>query len=305
MSAESNDIRQELTDRHDRWLNFLRRLEDRATEFANAAKAELVQVRRTDPDPHKASHGRLLSAAFGQIDQIREKAHTTWEDQIVDFRYQVRELIDIHDPVSRQLDEFMSVCTDAYERFEDTLRALDHELRQTAEEDLETEYQAILDSFQSSRNQFSCRTCGAQLEIERLFFIEVHISCSYCGALHNFKPGADARRIQFIARDLAVRRSAGVLADHTAEKDKERRLYHEIHELKLSAIGRDEKTKAQIEQEIAGLEQLRVQAVLNAPLLHKRYLRAVYDQLNLILPEFREHHERRFVEETGSVIEHG
>jgi hypothetical protein len=305
MSDEPNDIRHELAHRQARWLDFLSRLEAKATEFADAAKAELVRVRRADPDPNKSSHGRLLSAASGQIDGLRDKAQTTWDGQIVDFRYQLREVIDAHDPLSRELDEFMGVCRGAYERFEDALLALDRQLRQTAEDDLEMEYQAILDSFASSRNQFSCRTCGARLEIERLFFIEVHVACSYCGALHNFKPGAEARRVQSIARDLAVRRCAGALAEHTAEKDKERRLHHEAHQLRLSAIGRDEKTKARIEQEVAGLEQIRVQAVRDAPLLHARYLRAVYDQLNLILPEFRDHHERRFAKETGSVVEPG
>ncbi|MDR1512106.1 MAG: hypothetical protein LBS56_01290 [Propionibacteriaceae bacterium] len=305
MSAEPNDIRHELAHRQARWLDFLSRLEVKATEFADAAQTELVRVRRADPDPHKSSHTRLLSAASGQLDGLRDKAQTTWEGQILDFRQQAREVVGAHDPVSRELDEFMGVCRGAHERFEDALLALGRRLRQTAEDDLEMEYQALLASFASSRDQFSCQTCGARLEIERLFFIEVHVACSYCGALHNFKPGAEARRVQSIARDLAVRRCAGALAAHTAEKDEERRLHHETHQLRLSAIGRDERTKAQIEQEIARLEQIRVQAVRDAPLLRTRYLRAVYDQLNLLLPEFRDHHERRFAKEAGSIAEPG
>ncbi|MDR2566069.1 MAG: hypothetical protein LBC97_08435 [Bifidobacteriaceae bacterium] len=303
MNAERTALRQEIRGRQARWLRFLERLDARAAEFAAAASAELARTRQSDPDPDKAALTRLLSAVCTQLKGLRDKADKVFDDQILDFSYELREAVDVHDPLRREVDEFMSACRAAHNRFNENARRLEGDLRREAEGDLELEYQAALASFDQAKDQFFCQTCGARLEIERLFFIETHVACGYCGALHNFQPGAQARWVQHMAHDLAARRCAGQLAKYEAEKDRERLLYSQAHELKLSSVGRSEREKAAIGQEIARLDRLRIEAAQNAPRLYLGYRRAVYDQLNLILPEFRDHHERCFREESRSAAE--
>ncbi|MDR2625729.1 MAG: hypothetical protein LBC37_05295 [Zoogloeaceae bacterium] len=199
--------------------------------------------------------------------------------------------------MSRRLHAFVSVCEEAHDRFTKTITSLSDGLRNASAEDLEKEYQAILESFNAEKNSFKCSQCGAILPMERLFFMEVHIACASCGAQNNFQPSSQARNLQFIANDLARKRCENLYEEYANERQKERDIYRRSHELKLSTIGKSDKEKSAIEKERERLAAQRQEAIDNAPKLYIKYLRAFYDELNVILPEFRDHHERRFLEE--------
>jgi signal transduction histidine kinase len=292
------ELQEAIEETEKRWFTFLTRLEERAKEFAAAAATELDELRKSDTDIYKAAYNRALSGVCGELETILDKARDVREEKIVDFKYELRETINAHHPLSRRLSEFVSVCEEAHQRFEKTLHDLLDALRDAGADDLEREYQAIIDSFNAKKDSFRCSQCGAILPMERLFFIEVHIACESCGAQNNFQPSSQARSLQFIANDIARKRCENLHKEYENEKQKERDIYKRMHELKLSTVGKSDKEKAAIEKERERLEAQRQEAIDNAPKLYVKYLRTFYDELNAILPEFREHHEKRFFEES-------
>jgi len=67
----------------------------------------------------------------------------------------------------------------------------------------------------------------------------------------------------------------------------------QAHELQLSLIHETNNHIIQEKQQaVARLEEQRQEAVLKAPELMEAYHRSVFDELNRLLPDLREHHEK-------------
>ncbi|NLR67960.1 hypothetical protein HGH92_26885 [Chitinophaga varians] len=77
----------ELKSRQDRWFVFLDKLEARIAELTAAGILELQQVFKEDTDPYKRSHSHMLQGLRGQINHMRDKANDVKEENIISFMY--------------------------------------------------------------------------------------------------------------------------------------------------------------------------------------------------------------------------
>jgi hypothetical protein len=278
----------------DKWTAFLEKLETRMEELCTVALPELSAMRNNADDPYEKNYHKVLSGVCGQLENIRKKVYDTYEEKIIGAYYQYKKYINALHPLSNQLYEFRNQCAARHEAFERSLMAWDEKLRNAGRKDLEEEYKKILEAFEAGKDRFTCKQCGSPLPIERIFFISVHIPCPACNTQNTFEPGTEARNLRFIAKDIAEQRSAAFREAYEDEHKKERELYGRIHEIKLGLIHEKEKRKAEMRAKIDVLEKERQDAIARAPELFKRYMRTVYDEMNRILPDLREHHEKMY-----------
>jgi len=285
----------ELQESQERWFAFLEKLEAKMEEFATAAIPELKEILQTDDDLYKRTFHKVYSGVNGQLSNIREKARDTYEEKIItvyqNFNAQISVLSKHHNLVS----DFRTACSDRYNDFEDKYEYWRKQIEKTQERDLEIEYQKILNEFENIKNKFSCKQCGGNIEIEKIFLIETYISCPYCKTQNTFAPSTQGRNLQNIARGLAEQRTAHLHEAFEIENNKERDLYHQRHELSLGTIHQsDKKILSEIKAKMDELEEQRQFAIQNAPKLYQVYLRAMYDELNKITPDLKEHNEKMY-----------
>jgi hypothetical protein len=290
------DLQRKMDEQQGRWLTFLEKLENRAKELYDTALPELNALKRADDDPNKAAYHKVLSGVCGQISTIASKARDTHEKEVLDFYYYMREDIKALHPLAKNLTDFRDICREKFNEFETLMNNLEKKLREETRDEVEEEYAKIIESFNVAKSKFLCSQCGYLLPIERIFFISVHIPCPACGAQNTLEPGRDARNLQFIAEKLAQKRCEPLLDAYNNEKQNERDLYHKAHAIKLDAIHKSDKEKAIAKEQIEAINLERSLFIKNAPHLYNKYLRAVCDEMNGILPEFRAHHEKFYLE---------
>jgi RNA polymerase-binding transcription factor DksA len=285
-----------LQETQERWFTFLGKLETRMEELGTAALPELREALAADTDPYKRTFLKMQSGVNGQFENIRQKAYDTYDQQVNGLYDQLSNEIPVLHPAHNQLMDFRNSCSDRYhQQFDSKYHYWRDQIQATSRRDLETEYRQILDEFEQVKNQFTCSQCGAPIAIQKIFFISTYLPCPSCQTQNSFEPGSQARQLQFIARDLAEQRTAHLHTAYEKENALEREYYHEAHTLKLSTIHEhDKKILAQKEAEMAAIEARRQESIRRTPELYRQYLRAMYDELNLILPDLKDHHEKMY-----------
>lgn len=284
-----------------RWFSFLDKLEEKMEELCLASIPELKEVLQTDDDIYKRTFNRVFSGVNGQLENIRKKASDTYDEKIIDVYDDINAEVSVLDASHDLLYDFRNKCAERHNAFEEKYDYWRNELAKTEEQDLEIEYQKVLADFAAIKNKFSCKQCGGNITIEKIFFIETYIACPQCQTQNTFEPSTQARMLQNFARGLAEQRTAHLYQAYQTEYDKERDLYHERHEISLSVIHeKDKKVLAEKQQLMADLEERRQAAIKNAPKLYEVYLRAMYDQWNLITPDLKEHNEKMFMNQLQS-----
>jgi len=283
--AEMNEIRQ-------RWFVFLEKLETRMDELGEAALPDLREAFNQADDPYKQLHSRMLSGIKGQLEQMRDKARKTEEEKIDAFYDRWEDDVDFGGAWHDQLSQFRDDTGDRFRRFEERIESWRQKLDATAEQDLEIEYQKLLDEYEQIKDKFHCKQCGGNIRIEKMFFIATYITCPYCQTQNTFEPSSQARGLEHLGRSLAEQRCAHLLKDYEAEKNKDGDLYHQVHELKIDSIDADKAGKKTAAETIARLEDERRVAIKNAPDMYRQYLRAMFDEWNKIVPDLKEQNEK-------------
>lgn len=285
-----------LEESQERWFVFLDKMESKLEELCTAAIPELKEILETDDDIYKRTFHRVYAGIQGQLDHIREKARDTYEAKIVREYENLNDSVSVLSPHHELLTDFRTVCSGRYNvHFENQYDYWRNQIEKTQERDLELEYQKIVSEFESIKNKFSCKQCGGNITIEKIFFMETYLNCTYCQTQNTFEPGTQARNLQNFAKALAEQRTATLYEDFDKENRKERDFYHQKHELSLSTIHeKDKNVLAQKQKRMDELEQQRQEAIQNAPKLYHIYLRAMYDEWNKITPDLKEHNEKMY-----------
>ncbi|MDR2638225.1 MAG: hypothetical protein LBC09_00125 [Helicobacteraceae bacterium] len=296
-----DDLRNQITQQQSRWLLFIDKLTARAKELYEPARAELTALRKSDNDPYKTLTNKVLSGVCGQLGSIRKKAYDAHEKEIIDFYYCLKDEIAMTHPLFDTLYAFRTICLERFGELEKMLLYMEQSLREDAEADLEDEYNKIIDDFNKTKENLRCSQCGHSLPIDRVFFIAVHIACPACGAQNTLEPGSQARSLQFIANDLAAKRSKPLLEASQQAKDEERDLYAKAHSMKLDAIHKDDKAKAAVKKEIELIDAERERLIARSRELYDKYLRAVCDEMNKIIPDFKDHHEKVYLKQINQI----
>ncbi|MDR2126168.1 MAG: hypothetical protein LBP63_05005 [Prevotellaceae bacterium] len=292
------DLQAQIDARRERWFVFIDKLNTRAEELYLAALPELNALKASDSDPNKSTYNKVLSGVCGQLANMRSKAYDAQDREISDFYDYLRhgEITALH-PLSRYLTEFRNDCYDRFTEFEQSINMKTDKLREVERDEIEYEYAKIIDSFNADKDKFRCSQCGHLLPVERIFFISVHIVCPACNTQNTLEPGRSARNLQFIAKKLAEKRCEHLLNAYQNEIQNERDLYFKAHNIKLDSIHKNDREKAIAQEQIEAIHAERKRSIENAPHLYNVYLRALYDEMNRILPEFKEHHEKLYLEQ--------
>lgn len=285
----------ELQESQQRWFSFLEKLETKMEELATAAIPELKQLLQEDEDLYKRTFHRVLAGINGQLNNIREKARDTYDEKINNLYYDLNSQVSVLSPHHNLLSDFRTACSDRHNQFERKFEYWSSQIEKTQERDLEIEYQKILNEFEAIKDKFSCKQCGGNITIDKIFLIETYIPCPYCKSQNTFAPSTQARMLQNIAQGLAQQRTIHLYEAFEAENNKERELYHQRHELSLSKIHeKDSKVLSEINAKMDQLENDRQYAIDNAPKLYQVYVRAMYDEWNKITPDLKEHNEKMY-----------
>ncbi|SEW44799.1 hypothetical protein [Chitinophaga arvensicola] len=222
---------EELRTRQDRWFVFLDKLETRMDELTTAAVPELHTVYQQDDDPYKRSHGQMLMGLIGQVNHMREKANEVREDNIVSFLYGAEATVPVitseagRDYHNRIL-AFRMACINRYYIFDEKVNEAIVLLKGTeGQQDLEGAYREQLAAFERIRDKFSCKQCGGNITIPKMFFIDTYVTCSFCHSQNTFKPSTAARMVMHNARALAEQRTAQLLRAYEESNPQDRSLY--------------------------------------------------------------------------------
>ncbi len=286
----------ELKEIQERWFVFLDKMEVRMEELCLAAIPELKETLATDEDNFKRTFHRVQSGIKGQMENMRKKVDDTHSEKIIDTFYALSNQFSVMDPEYSIISDFRDTCSDRYQnQFEEKYHYWDRELDKASKQDLEIEYNKIVADFEKIKDKFTCKQCGSPISIPQIFFISTYITCPHCQSQNTFEPGTQARNLQYIARELAEQRTAHLYADFEIENNLGEELYKQQHELRLSILfENDKKILEQKQVAMNELEIRRQESIKNAPILYQKYLRAMYDQWNLITPDLKEHNERMY-----------
>ncbi len=283
----------EIKETQERFFSFIDKLEAKLKELCEAAIPELLDVFKTDEDPYKRTHGRLQSGILGQIENIRTKARDTHDEKVSDLYYSINREISISHSYHDQLYNFRTTCSDKHNAFDETISYWQDQINNTGLVDYEIEYQAIVDDYESIKNKFNCSQCGGNIPITKIYFTISYLKCPSCNTQNTFEPSTKARGLEQVARSLAEQRTKYLLEEHHAEKQRERDLYHEGHQLKLGRHDLKDKKELQLLQEkLDQIEKQRQESIKNAPILYKKYLRAMFDEWNKLIPDLTEQNEK-------------
>jgi hypothetical protein len=285
-----------LTETQERWFSFLEKLEVKMEELCTVAIPELKELLETDDDMYKRTFHKVQSGIKGQLENIRKKAYDTYEEKVNDVYASINSEINVLHPSHSLLSNFRTACSDRYHKvFEEKYQDWCAQIAATSEADLEIEYQKIIADYENVKNKFTCKQCGGAIQIEKIFFMSTYVACSACQTQNTFEPSTQARNLQNIARGLAEQRTAELLEIYEIEYALERELYHQQHVLKIS-INHEmpKKEVAEKQAEINAFEKRRQEAIRAAPIIYQQYLRAMYDALNKIIPDLKEHHEKMY-----------
>lgn len=221
----------ELKSRQDRWFVFLDKLEARIHELTTAAIPELQQVFNDDTDTYKRSHFHMLQGLNGQINNMRDKALHVKEESIISFIYSTEAgLPAITTAAGREyhgyVHHFRMACLDRYNLFDERLNEALEALRNAAgEKDLEGAYRQQLEAFEKIRDRFTCKQCGGNITIPKMFFIDTYITCPFCQSQNTFSPSTGARMVLHNARELAEQRTAALRLAYENSRPQDPALY--------------------------------------------------------------------------------
>lgn len=290
---QSQDWISSMDKNRQRWFTFLDKLEQRMQELGESAIPELKETARQDTDIFRRGYGTLLAAIKGQYEQIRRKADEVKEEKVMTLYDACRQQVAFDSPQYDLLFRFREDCLQRQDAFEKNYHDWLERLEATGEEDLELRYQAILDEYEKIKNKFTCVQCGSYISIPKLFFISTYIACPHCQTQNRFEPGSGARQLEHLGRDLAAQRTKHLLEAYKSAGTRERELYMQAHQLKLSLIHENHKTTVQQKQaQLKALDEERHQLISRTPALYEQYLRAMFDEWNKIVPDLREQNEK-------------
>ncbi|UIR55070.1 hypothetical protein LZQ00_12350 [Sphingobacterium sp. SRCM116780] len=286
MQYNPSVIKTDMQDTQQRFLVFVDKLKTKLQEFAEASIPELREMNANKDD--EDSYHRMRSAVLGQVESIRKKAYDVLEEKISNYTFP------LNDPDLRdQYYEMRRICRDAYNGLDELVQHYRREIEATFSEDLEAQYQSILDEFENIKDKFSCTQCGGNLTIDKIYFTTTYIACSYCQTQNTFEPSSQAKSLEYLGRSLAEQRSLPLLQHYQEALDTEGRLFQQKHHLEMEmSFERDELEKNNKSIEFRAIVQHWEKAREDSINRYENYLRGMFDEWNKINPALRSEHER-------------
>jgi hypothetical protein len=289
---EAPEWLQQVHENKERFFAFLTKLEQKMDELGEASLPELKAAFNEETDNvYNAAYDRMLAGVKGQFENMRQKAYDVNEEKVIDFERECNDSIEFDSPYRDVLHDFRTTCSDRYhqdftKKYESWIKKLD----ETGIADLEAEYNKIIKDFEATKDKFTCKQCGSKITIEKIFTLDVYVTCGSCQTQNTFQPSTLSKSLENIAQNLAMDRAAEEYYAYENCGKIERELYHARHELKLSKnFENDKKIVAQAEVEIEELERRRQEAIANEPIMYEKFIRRKYAEWIKIMPDQERH----------------
>ncbi|MBC5836834.1 hypothetical protein [Flavobacterium muglaense] len=286
-NVEIEKVIDEVHTTKDRFFVFLQKLEIRLKEFAEEALPELTDLNKNDPDGNKLGFYRMKSSVEGQLDSIVQKARDVFEEKKNYFEGKIE-----HEHRSLYYD-FRNQCLDGLQKLEITRNYYKNQIEGTDSQDYEMVYQAILEEYDSIKNNFNCVQCSSPILIDKIYFTTTYLSCAACFTQNTFEPSSQTKQLEHVGRSLAEQRTAHLLQEYKEQSKLASVIFSKKHELEMSLAG--ENLKDVIVQKTKIIQELTAQneaVEKELPILYERYLRTLFDHWNAINPTMKNEHEK-------------
>lgn len=274
---------------------FLVKLDERVEILLSGFIAEAPSVMAED-DRFGQAYYRFSSAMKGQAANMREKVQEVRDKQIEPVFCRYIDTFSVSSDAHRILYDWRHRCARKVDDWEERLQnRVDQAIEEVERKDYEPIFQQMMDTYWQQCKVVNCKQCGAKLDIQQVYYYSAYVACTYCQTQNIFDPGTTARDLEQTARKLAEQRSKHLLDAHELKKNEERELYSQMHELQVTLSTQQFLTKSgPVYDQIRALEAKRVQAEKDAPELLDQYYRSIFDELNKLLPDLNDHHEKFF-----------
>lgn len=261
-----------------RYFDFVDKLAVRGDELVAEA---VPQLRELVAQGETEAVGRVTMAVQSQLHGLPDKAQKVFDQQIYEPDCE-------YDDDSSLFSDFTVACQERAVRLDRLVERWKIQLERAAQPDYEAEHRRIVAEFQALAGTFRCQQCGAQLVVDRIFFIDTYITCGQCQTQSQFSPPVSARSLDLIARPLAEQRHVRFVDANLAVEDQLDALEVRWNELRMPAIFGDQAAKAQLERLHAQMATLLQQADQNT----QAYLAAIYTDMKSLVPDKAAHYQK-------------
>jgi hypothetical protein len=283
----------EIKEIEQRWKVFLEKMKQRLAELGEAAVPELEQAFKEDAENDSNNYHRMKSGIVGQIRGMNDKANEVYEEKVNDFYDEYIEDTPHSNPAREILDDFRTNNHDLLNEFEEYCDEWIEKVEATEVENPEEKYQHILTTYEDIKQKFNCSQCGGKIQIEKIYFISTYLQCGHCQTQNTFDPGTTIKELEWVTRSLAEARTKHILTASIRADEEERNIYSKMHDLKMDIKFEDNvQKKSSMQEKYVALELQRNQCIKDAPELYKKYLRAMFDEWHILMPDMKEQNER-------------
>jgi hypothetical protein len=276
-----------------RWKAFLQKMTDRVNELGEAAVPELEQAFKEDAENDSDNYPRMKSGIIGQIRGMNDKANDVYEEKINDFYIDLIDDTPHSNPARELLDDFRTNNHNLLNDFEALCDEWNKKVDATEVENPEEKYRHILDTYAGIKEKLKCSQCGGSIKIEKIYFICTYLQCDHCQTQNTFDPGTTIKELEWVTRSLAEARTKHILDASIKTDEEERNIYSQMHDLKMDInFEKNATTKAVMQEKYNSLATQRKQCIVEAPELYKKYLRAMFDEWHILMPDMKDQNER-------------
>jgi len=264
-----------------RYAVFVDKLIARGAELVTTALPQIQQLMSNPTASGTGAVDQLKVTINRQLASLNDKAYQVYNDEIM------------QQGTAYPSDSFYTFRDACYGRFaglEAWTRQWRDMIDEAARPDYEAELRRIQGEFEATKSFYRCPQCGAALPVDRMFFVDLYITCPQCGTRNHIAPPPAARRLDFIVRPLAERRHADKLTASHLPRQQVALLANQW----VANIGRaedgDQAAKVALQQICQQMFALNAQAEQ----LVRGYLNAVYTDMAELVPTQVAHFQQQY-----------
>jgi len=268
-----------------RYLTFVDKLVARGRELVAEAVPQLQQMVAASDDINDLAPRRVAAAVTTQFEELRAKATQVLTEQILSPDLSFQGLLRLNTWVGSR-----DICTARCEQLTRLTIRWREQVERAAQPDYVSEYRKVLAEFDATKDSYRCQQCGSPLTIDRIFVIDVYVTCPQCQTQSHFAPSTAARALNHVAIFLARQLHADYLDANDSLAQQLDQLEDRWYDIKMQRGAKAER------------QQLRDQMVHMTQLFDRNYqefLAVVYRDLQQMFPENTVHYQQQYALELG------
>lgn len=199
----------ELDNLIDRFKSFLLKLELRALEL----ETETIEAGQQINDLDEIRFIHFKAGITGQYETLKVKAKEIFKEQIEkkSFSYYYSDEDVRADDYMYSHDAKIYETSLLLDDFDDKIDSiLENIFSQVKAESSEDKLKKLLAEYETTKNNFCCVQCGANLKIEKVYFVSAYVTCEFCQTQNTFVPSTRMSLLPDLVREIATEKT-GIL----------------------------------------------------------------------------------------------